>query len=129
MSSGDLASTGRSESPDPSSHATNIYDTAEAESEWLDEEDDDDMDFQPTTDDSEDAEFFDPAEDAEAEFHGSSQSSYGSSVLLNEEAKMGSNRRRRRLEWCGDRIFDGRRRQRRRKWQRNGNGTRNQKSA
>lgn len=69
MSSGQLISTGRSESPDPSSHATNIYDIAEAESEWLDEEDDDDMDFQPTTDDSEDAEFFDPAEDAEAEFH------------------------------------------------------------
>lgn len=45
----------------------NIYDV---EGEWLDEGDDDDMDFEPTTDDSEDAEFFDPLEDPEAEFQG-----------------------------------------------------------
>ena len=61
----------RGESPDPSSHAVNIYDIVETESEWMDE--DDDMDFEPTTDDSEDNEFFDPAEgDLEAEFHGRS---------------------------------------------------------
>ncbi|KAL8807383.1 MAG: hypothetical protein Q9182_000722 [Xanthomendoza sp. 2 TL-2023] len=59
----------RGESPDPSSHATNIYDTAEAGGESLDEVDDDDMDFEPMTDDSEDVEFFDLADDADAEFH------------------------------------------------------------
>lgn len=57
----------RGDSPDPSSHTMNIY---EPEGEWLDEEDDDDMDFEPITDDSEDAEFFDPSEDPEAEFQG-----------------------------------------------------------
>lgn len=57
----------RGESPDPSSHIPNIYDV---EGEWLDQEDDDDMDFEPTTDDSEDVEFFDPSEDPEAEFQG-----------------------------------------------------------
>ena len=59
-----------STSPDPASHATNIYDTPNNEGEWEDEADDDDMDFEPTTDESEDVEFFDPAEDVEAEFHG-----------------------------------------------------------
>ena len=70
MSSGEPTSDIRSESPDPSSHATNIYDAAEGEGDWVDDEDDDDMDFEPTTDNSEDVEFFDPAEDAEADFHG-----------------------------------------------------------
>ena len=60
----------RSESPDPSSHATNIYDATGTEGEWLDETDDDDMDFEPSIDESEDAEFFDPTEDVEADFHG-----------------------------------------------------------
>ena len=46
----------RGGSPDPSSHAANIYDASGAEGEWLDE--------------SEDAEFFDPSEDVEADFHG-----------------------------------------------------------
>ncbi len=68
MSSTQETDTGRSESPDPSSHAVNIYDIADTESEWIDG---DDMDFEPTTDDSEDNEFFDPnEEDVEAEFHG-----------------------------------------------------------
>lgn len=41
------------------------------ESEWVDEEDDDDMDFEPEEDSvDQDADFFDPSEDAEAEFHG-----------------------------------------------------------
>lgn len=60
----------RSESPDPASHAVNIYDASGIEGEWLDETDDDDMDFEPATDESEDAEFFDPTEDPEADFHG-----------------------------------------------------------
>ncbi|KAK3172491.1 hypothetical protein OEA41_005813 [Lepraria neglecta] len=60
---------GRGESPDPASHAANIYDTTGTEGEWEDERDDDDMDFEPTTDESEDAEFFDPTEDVEADFH------------------------------------------------------------
>ena len=57
-------------SPDPASHAANIYDVSGNEGEWFDEEDDDDMDFEPTTDESEDNEFFDPTEDPEADFHG-----------------------------------------------------------
>ena len=61
----------RSESPDPASHASNIYDTSGTEGEWEEETDDDDMDFEPSTDESEEAEFFDPSEDPEAEFHGS----------------------------------------------------------
>lgn len=60
----------RSDSPDPSSHAANIYDASGAEGEWLDETEDDDDTFEPTTDESEDAEFFDPSEDVEADFHG-----------------------------------------------------------
>ena len=60
----------RDDSPDPSSHAENIYDVAGPEGEWLDEIDDDDDMFEPATDESEDAEFFDPSEDVEAGFHG-----------------------------------------------------------
>lgn len=60
----------RGDSPDPSSHAANIYDAEGAEGEWLDETDDDDDMYEPTTDESEDAEFFDPSEDVEADFHG-----------------------------------------------------------
>ncbi|KAL9130718.1 MAG: hypothetical protein Q9217_001155 [Psora testacea] len=61
----------RNESSDPASHAMNIYDDPATEGEWLDEEedDDDDMDFEPATDESEDNEFFDPSEEAEADFH------------------------------------------------------------
>lgn len=59
-----------SDSPHPSSHAANIYDTEGAGAESVDEEDDDDMDFDPMRDDSEDVEFFDPADEVEAEFHG-----------------------------------------------------------
>lgn len=60
-----------SESPDPTSHAANIYDTPGNEGEWFDETDDDDMDFEPTTDESEDVEFFEPAEEEpEVDFHG-----------------------------------------------------------
>ena len=64
----------RVDSPDPSAHALNVYDTEAAESEWVDEVDDDDMNFEPTTDESEEMEFFDPAEDdeEEVEFHGTS---------------------------------------------------------
>ncbi|KAL8839060.1 MAG: hypothetical protein Q9170_001896 [Blastenia crenularia] len=50
----DGIATERSDSPDPSSHATNIYDAEEAQVEWIDEEDNDDMDFEPTTDDNAD---------------------------------------------------------------------------
>lgn len=61
------------ESPDPSSHAANVYDAVANESDWLDEVDDDDMDLEPPTDESEDIEFFDPAEmeeDEDTEYHG-----------------------------------------------------------
>ncbi|KAL8699906.1 MAG: hypothetical protein Q9224_001210 [Gallowayella concinna] len=69
MSSQEPTGTNQRESPDPSSHATNIYDTEEAGDESLDEVDDDDMDFEPMTDGSEEVEFFDPTDEAEAEFH------------------------------------------------------------
>ena len=70
MASSNSSENVRGDSPDPSSHAANIYDAAGAEGEWLDETDDDDDMFEPTTDESEDAEFFDPSEDVEADFHG-----------------------------------------------------------
>ena len=57
-------------SPDPNSHALNVYDASVAGGEWLDEDDDDDMDFEPATDESEDTEFFDPSEEIETDFHG-----------------------------------------------------------
>ena len=59
-----------SDSPDPASHSVNIYDTAEGE--WIDEEDDDDMEYEPTTGDSEDIEFFETEED-EMDYHGTMQ--------------------------------------------------------
>ena len=70
MAPSNPSETVRGDSPDPSSHAANIYDAAGAEGEWLDETDDDDDMFEPTTDESEDAEFYDPSEDVEADFHG-----------------------------------------------------------
>lgn len=64
----------RPASPDPSSHAVNVYDAIPSESDWVDEVDDDDIDFEPPTDESEDIEFFDLAEEEEEEedmeFHG-----------------------------------------------------------
>jgi hypothetical protein len=60
----------RTQSPDPASHAVNVYDGSGTEGEWQDETDDDDMDFEPTVDENEDLEFFDPTEDPEADFHG-----------------------------------------------------------
>ena len=60
----------RSDSPDPFSHAANVYDAAGAEGEWLGETENDDDTFEPTTDESESTEFFDPSEDVEADFHG-----------------------------------------------------------
>ncbi|KAL9043846.1 MAG: hypothetical protein Q9214_002978 [Letrouitia sp. 1 TL-2023] len=59
------------ESPDPSSHASNVYDTDKAGGEWLDsdDDDDDDMDYEHTVDNSEDAEFFDLSEDTGIDFH------------------------------------------------------------
>lgn len=55
------------ESPDPASHARNVYDEQAAGHV---EDDDDDMDFEPTTDGSDENEFFESEEDIEAEFHG-----------------------------------------------------------
>ena len=58
------------DSPDPPSHTANFYDATGPEAVWLHETEDDDDTFEPTTDESEDAEFFDPSEDVEADFHG-----------------------------------------------------------
>ncbi|KAL9599967.1 MAG: hypothetical protein Q9179_003384 [Wetmoreana sp. 5 TL-2023] len=72
MSSAGSTTVARSESPDPSSHATNIYDTEDAQGEWLDEEDDeddDDMDYEAATDDNEEIEFYDTTDEVESEFH------------------------------------------------------------
>lgn len=70
MATSHSSETARGDSPDPSSHAANIYDVSGVEGEWLDETEDDDDIFEPTTDESEDAEFFDPSEDVDADFHG-----------------------------------------------------------
>ena len=64
----------RNDSPDTASHSLNVYDDPAPEGELLNEEDDDDMDFQPATDGSEDNDFFDPSEEVEAEFHGMASS-------------------------------------------------------
>ena len=53
MSTGQAARAERTESPDPSRHVTNAYDGIAFESEL----DDDDMDFEPSTDDNEDPDF------------------------------------------------------------------------
>ena len=58
----------RAESPDPASYARNSYD--EPPNGRNGEEDDDDMDYEPITEDSDGNEFFDPEEDEEVEFHG-----------------------------------------------------------
>lgn len=63
MSSQERREISRSESPDPSSHATNVYDT-EMEGGWLGEDDD----YETTTNEA--SEFFDPNEEAEDAFHG-----------------------------------------------------------
>lgn len=82
MSTGQGNQTERSDSPDPSSHAANAYDAVTGESD-IDELDDDDMDFEPATDDSEDAEFLDADGGAE-DFHGMSTIvSYGPSQIIN----------------------------------------------
>lgn len=70
----------RRNSPDHSSHTANIYDASREEGEWLDDTEDGDDIFEPATDESEDAEFFDPSEDIEADFHGTVLSSYAPSV-------------------------------------------------
>ena len=66
---------GRNESPDPSSHSLNSYDAAEED--WVDEEDDDGMDYEPTTDDSDDIEFFETTEgdDEDGEYQGAAHGS------------------------------------------------------
>ena len=68
MSASPFQSTDRSESPDPASHATNLYDI---EADWVDENDDD-MDFEPTTEGGEDIEYFEATEDDDNEYHGMS---------------------------------------------------------
>ena len=52
----------------PAIHAQDASD--EPRSEHAGEDDDDDMDFEPTTEGSDENEFFDPEEDPEAGFHG-----------------------------------------------------------
>ena len=58
-------------SPDPASHAANIYD---GEGEWLDEEDDDDdMDFEDSNGQWESEEYFEATEDdGDTEYQGCS---------------------------------------------------------
>ncbi|KAI4165162.1 MAG: hypothetical protein LQ342_001030 [Letrouitia transgressa] len=80
------------DSPDPSSHASNIYDAEEAGGEWLDgDDDDDDMDYEPTVDDSEDAEFFDLSEDTGIDFHDADDGLSGVEIefALDEEGDNG----------------------------------------
>ena len=70
MSGLEPATNGRNASPRPASHAPNIHD---AEADWVD--DDDDMEFEPTTDESDEMEFFDPADEGmDSDLQGVSQS-------------------------------------------------------
>ena len=75
MSGPSASGTLRATSPDPASHTRNLHDDPSGEGEWLDEEDDDDMDIELATDESEDNEFFDPSEEVESDFHGIAYSS------------------------------------------------------
>lgn len=59
----------RGESPDSTSYALNIYDPETVEDEWFDEEEDDDMDFEPP-DESDDSEHSELEETEEAELQG-----------------------------------------------------------
>ncbi|KAG8534235.1 uncharacterized protein KY384_001079 [Bacidia gigantensis] len=59
----------RSRSPDPDSHALNSYDQSTAESEWVDEDENDDIDFELGSDESEENNFFEPNEEAELDFY------------------------------------------------------------
>lgn len=65
----------RSESPDPSSHTRNTYDAATVESE-CDETEDDDLDYEPPDEESEELEFFESTEDADGDFQGTSISQW-----------------------------------------------------
>ncbi|KAL8863475.1 MAG: hypothetical protein Q9178_000156 [Gyalolechia marmorata] len=89
MSSDERNAAIRSDSPDPSSHSTNIYDLEDVGGESFDEEDDDDMDFEPMTDDSEDVEFFDPIDETEAEFLGMRTSEGARPVLTHQANALG----------------------------------------
>ena len=67
----DSEARGRTDSPDPASHTTNIYDD---EDEWLDEEeDDDDIEFEDSNGqgESEELEYFEATEDdGDVDFEG-----------------------------------------------------------
>lgn len=68
MDTSNIASDNDCGSPNQSA---NHVDSESLESEWVDEEDDDDMDFDPVADSSDqDADFLNPSEDTETEFHG-----------------------------------------------------------
>jgi len=69
----DSLAAGRNDSPDPASHATNIYDDEGWLDEDEDEDDDDDMDFEDSNarGESEELEYFEATEDdGDAEFEG-----------------------------------------------------------
>ena len=74
MSERSASNTRTSSSPDPASHALNPLDYAAAATAWVDEEDDgDDMDFEPASNESEMNEYQDLSEETEAEFQGNLQ--------------------------------------------------------
>ena len=109
MSSTDQANAAHGISPDLLSHTTNIYDNPEVECEQPDEENDDDMDFEPVTDSEEDLEFFDLTEDVEAEFHGkypSYESRRRDANVLMLSRHLLNIRCRRWTKWCRNRIFN-----------------------
>ena len=70
MASSQNAETNHSQSPDPTAHVASTDGASGDENGWVDETDDDDMDFEPATEESEDAEYFDTVDDDEADFHG-----------------------------------------------------------
>lgn len=70
-------------------HTVSNVDSESLESEWVDEEDDDDMDFDPVANSSDqDADFLDTSEGAEAEFHGMVSASRPTNVLHSPKSRL-----------------------------------------
>ena len=90
MSASQTENAGRDASPDPASHAANIYDSPDRHIPTLFESEDDDIDFEPPT--TEESEYFETGdettvgdEDDEVEFHDATDDLDGAQIQLNIE--------------------------------------------
>ena len=70
---------GNNASPDPTSHALDAYDDLDGENLWIDSEDNDDMDFDPETDETDDNNIFALSESVEE----NSEGSYAAPDIIN----------------------------------------------